>query len=106
MPFVHKRVRTTTNRPHRGHNGLMPRFVPLADVAETLSISAAQAYTLVRTGELPAIQVGGRGQWRVELSELEAYIERKYAETRRQIDGRPPEALPAHKRSGTDDAVG
>jgi excisionase family DNA binding protein len=62
----------------------MPRrFVPLADVAETLSISAAQAYALVRRGELRAIQVGGRGQWRVEISELEAYIERQYAETAR-----------------------
>jgi excisionase family DNA binding protein len=59
------------------------RFVPLADVAETLSISAAQAYALVRRGELRAIQVGGRGQWRVELTELEAYIERQYAETAR-----------------------
>lgn len=84
----------------------MPRFVPLADVAETLSISAAQAYTLVRTGELPAIQVGGRGQWRVELSELEAYIERKYAETRRHIDTKPGEALPAHGGSADDDAAG
>ncbi len=64
----------------------MPRFMPLADVAETLSISANQAYALVHSGELPAIQVGGRGQWRVEISELESYIERKYAETRRLID--------------------
>lgn len=60
------------------------RFVPLADVAETLSISAAQAYALVRRGDLRAIQVGGRGQWRVEIAELEAYIERQYAETERQ----------------------
>lgn len=59
------------------------RFVPLADVAETLSISAAQAYALVRRGELRAIQVGGRGQWRVEIAELEAYIDRQYAETAR-----------------------
>ena len=59
------------------------RFVPLADVAETLSISAAQAYALVRRGDLRAIQVGGRGQWRVEVDELEAYIQRMYAETER-----------------------
>lgn len=64
------------------------RFVPLADVAETLSVSAAQAYALVRSGELPAIQVGGRGQWRVEISELEAYIERQYEETRRHAQSR------------------
>ena len=58
-----------------------PRFVPLSDVAETLSISASQAYALVRSGELRAIKVGGRGQWRVEGSELESYIERSYRET-------------------------
>lgn len=59
------------------------RFIPLADVAETLSISAAQAYALVRRGDLRAIQVGGRGQWRVEIAELEAYIQRQYAEAER-----------------------
>jgi excisionase family DNA binding protein len=61
------------------------RFLTLADVEEMLSISARQAYALVRSGELPAIQVGGRGVWRVEASELEAYIERQYAKTRERI---------------------
>ena len=58
-----------------------PRFVPLSDVAETLSISASQAYALVRSGELRAIKGGGRGQWRGEVSELESYIERSYRRT-------------------------
>lgn len=58
------------------------RFLTLADVAETLNISAAQAYALVRTGDLPAIKVGGRGQWRVESTALERYIERMYQQTR------------------------
>jgi len=66
------------------------RFLTLADVTEVLNISSAQAYALVRSGELPAIQVGGRGQWRVEASELEAYIQRRYAETRAKIDGGIP----------------
>jgi excisionase family DNA binding protein len=61
------------------------RFLTLADVEEMLSISARQAYALVRSGELPAIQVGGRGVWRVEASELEAYIERQYAKTRERV---------------------
>ena len=55
--------------------------MPLEGVQEVLSISKAQAYALVRSGELRAIQVGGRGQWRVEEAELEAYIERAYAAT-------------------------
>jgi excisionase family DNA binding protein len=58
-----------------------PRFLTLADVAETLNISASQAYALVRSGDLVAIKVGGRGQWRVETTELEAYIQRLYART-------------------------
>ena len=61
----------------------------MADVAEMLSISARQAYALVHSGELPAIQVGGRGQWRVEATELENYIQRKYAETRDMVRSRP-----------------
>ncbi|MBC7310148.1 MAG: helix-turn-helix domain-containing protein [Actinomycetales bacterium] len=57
------------------------RFIPLSEVCEILDISSAQAYALVRTGDLPAIKVGGRGQWRVETTELEAYIQRMYART-------------------------
>lgn len=58
------------------------RFVPLTEVSEVLGVSAAQTYALVRSGELPAIKVGGRGQWRVEVDQLDAYIERMYAQTR------------------------
>ena len=72
--------------PHTGVGrcedaGVPPRFLTLADVAETLNISASQTYALVRSGDLPAIKVGGRGQWRVEATELESYIARMYAET-------------------------
>ncbi len=65
------------------------RFLTLADVAETLNISASQAYALVRSGELPAIKVGGRGQWRVETAELEQYIQRMYAQTKDFISRNP-----------------
>ena len=66
-----------------------PRFLQLADVAEILNISAAQAYALVRSGELPAIKVGGRGQWRVEAAQLEDYIQRAYAQTREFVEAHP-----------------
>jgi excisionase family DNA binding protein len=66
-----------------------PRFLTLADVAETLNVSAAQTYALVRSGDLPAIKVGGRGQWRVEASELESYIARMYSDTKTFIDAHP-----------------
>ncbi len=69
--------------------GSGPRFLQLADVAETLNISSAQVYALVRGGDLPAIKIGGRGQWRVEASELEGYIQRMYNETRDFVTTHP-----------------
>lgn len=65
---------------------MAPRFITLADVTEILNISSTQAYSLVRSGELPAIQVGGRGQWRVETTELENYIQRMYSQTRHRVE--------------------
>ena len=47
------------------------RFIQPKDVAETLNFSGPQTYALVRCGQLPAIKVGGRGQWRIEVSVLE-----------------------------------
>ena len=69
-----------------------PRFLTLADVAEVLNTSSAQVYALVRRGELPAIKIGGRGQWRVETSALEDFIQRMYAETKTFVDEHPLEA--------------
>ena len=66
-----------------------PRFLQLRDITEILNVSNSQAYALVRSGELPAIKVGGRGQWRVETTELESYIQRSYAETRSFIESHP-----------------
>lgn len=54
------------------------RFLTLTDVGEVLNISSSQTYALVRSGELPAIQIGGRGQWRVEAHILEEFIARAY----------------------------
>ena len=69
-----------------------PRFLTLADVAEILATSVSQVYALVRSGELRGIQIGGRGQWRVEAVELEKFIARMYA----QADARDPERDPQH----------
>ena len=66
-----------------------PRFLQLADVAEMLNISSAQPYALVRSGVLAAINIGGRGQWRVEVSELEGYIARMYDQTREFVTSHP-----------------
>ena len=67
------------------------RFLTLADVAEVLNISASQTYALVRNGELEAIKIGGRGQWRVERDKLEDYIARMYDQTREFVAEHPSE---------------
>lgn len=57
------------------------RFLSLDDVADELAISRSQAYALVRNGILPAMKVGGRGQWRVERTRLEQWIEQTHTDT-------------------------
>jgi excisionase family DNA binding protein len=66
-----------------------PRFLALTDVAEVLGVSSSQVYALVRNGDLPAIKIGGRGQWRVETAELEKYIQRMYDETKKFVAQHP-----------------
>jgi excisionase family DNA binding protein len=65
------------------------RFLTLDDVADELAISRSQAYALVRNGSLPAMKVGGRGQWRVARTRLEQWIEQAHADTGRFIAEHP-----------------
>lgn len=71
-----------------------PRFLQLSDVAEILNISSSQTYALVRNGDLPAVKIGGRGQWRVERTVLEDYIQRMYEQTRNFVKRNPVAAEP------------
>ena len=61
------------------------RFLTLSDVAETLNITMSAARALVNSGELPAIQVGGKKVWRIEDSALEKYIQEQYSIARERI---------------------
>jgi excisionase family DNA binding protein len=76
-----------------------PRFLTLGEVAEILNTSSAQVYALVRRGELRAIKIGGRGQWRVEVSQLEDYIQRMYDEADTFVEQHPF----VEARTGRDD---
>lgn len=54
----------------------------LSEVSRRLAISRAGAYRLVRSGELPGIQVGQT--WRVLRSDFDAYVlEQRAAAERR-----------------------
>jgi hypothetical protein len=54
------------------------RFLQLTDVAEILNISSSQTYALVRSG-----------QWRVERTALEEYIQHCYDQTRAFVAAHP-----------------
>jgi prophage regulatory protein len=66
----------------------------LTDAAEELAVSQSQMSALVKSGDLPAIQIGGRGQWRVELVKLEEYMARMYEQAEKQRGKLQPEDLP------------
>lgn len=55
------------------------RFLTIGQVADELASTPSLIRGLIRRGELPAIQVGGRGQWRIERMKLEEYITAAYA---------------------------
>ena len=65
------------------------RFLTLTEVAEVLNTSSAQVYAMVRRGELPAIKIGGRGQWRVETDRLEEFIAAAYKATEKYVETHP-----------------
>ena len=71
-----------------GH-GVVARFMTLEEVATYLNVSVTQVYALVRSHELPAIKLGGRGVWRIDKNQLEVYLERLHAETREWIRTHP-----------------
>ena len=72
------------DKPENANDGGItePRLFTIADVATYLSVSEAQVYALVRSGELPAVKLGGRGVWRIDRRKLEEYIERLHEETK------------------------
>ncbi|MEA2433902.1 MAG: hypothetical protein QOG54_1359 [Actinomycetota bacterium] len=57
------------------------RYLRLEDVAAYLSVSVPQVYALVRSGELPAVKIGGRGIWRVDRHKLDEYLEELETQT-------------------------
>lgn len=80
---------------------MAPRYLKLEDVAAYLSVSVPQVYALVRSGELPAIKIGGRGVWRVDRTKLDGYLEQLEAETAEWAKAHP---LNPKDRDGADES--
>jgi len=83
--------------------GVEQRFLTLDDVATILNVRTAQVYALVRSGDLPAVKLGGRGVWRVDRGQLEDYIERMHNQTREWAKQHP---LISSDGGGDMDAAG
>jgi excisionase family DNA binding protein len=52
-------------------------------------VSVPQVYALVRSGELPAIKIGGRGVWRVDRTHLDDYLDALLEKTREWAQAHP-----------------
>lgn len=61
------------------------RFLTPSQVAEELNVKPNQVHALIKAGELRALQVGGRGMWRIGRQDVEDYIEAAYRRTAERI---------------------
>lgn len=66
-----------------------PRLLKLEDVAVILNVRLAQVYALVRSGDLPAVKLGGRGVWRVDRQKLEDFLDQAHTETASWVKDHP-----------------
>ncbi|STY89315.1 DNA binding domain, excisionase family [Mobiluncus holmesii] len=67
------------------HEYMGYNFFTIADVADMLKVSQGAVRNLINNGELKAIQIGGRGLWRIEESAMEEYIKGQYAQSEEKI---------------------
>lgn len=67
-------------------------MMTVREIAKTLRISLACAYSLVESGQLPCYRIGtGRGTIRISQEQLERYL-------KRSLCGRLPEGRPSSDR--------
>jgi excisionase family DNA binding protein len=69
-----------------------PRFLTVKDVAEALQVRDSTVHGLIKRGELRALQIGGRGIWRIGRDDLEAYIQGAYERAEQERAALPEDA--------------
>lgn len=62
-----------------------PRFLTLEQVAEELNVGLPLVRSLLKSGELRGLQIGGRGIWRISTKDLDAYIDHAYRLTAERL---------------------
>lgn len=63
-----------------------PRFLTIDQIANELNVGLPQVRALLKNGELRAIQIGARGQWRIGVQDFENYIIEAYRQTAERIE--------------------
>jgi excisionase family DNA binding protein len=69
--------------------GIETRFLTPRDVGTLLNVSESQVYALMRSGDLPAIKIGGRGVWRVDRRRLETWLDELHDRTAEWVRDNP-----------------
>lgn len=70
------------------------RFLTIEQAGEKRNVSYSQIRALLTTGELRAIQVGGRGGWRNGTNDVEDFIAEAYKRTAAEDCGRGAQRRP------------
>jgi excisionase family DNA binding protein len=61
------------------------RFLTPTQAADELNVKPNQIHALIKAGELRALQIGGRGMWRIGRHDLEDFITDAYRRTAERI---------------------
>jgi excisionase family DNA binding protein len=61
------------------------RCLTPTQAAEELNVKPNQIHAMIKAGELRAIQIGGRGLWRIGRQDLEDYISEAYRRAAERI---------------------
>lgn len=63
--------------------GVFPRYLAPAQVAELLDIEVDEVIALLLDGRLAGAQLGSPAKWRIEATSLDAYLAEQTEEARR-----------------------
>ncbi|MGX5716807.1 helix-turn-helix domain-containing protein [Arthrobacter sp. MAHUQ-56] len=61
------------------------RFLTPTQAADELNVKPNQIHALIKAGELRALQIGGRGMWRIGRQDLEDFITDAYRRTAERV---------------------
>jgi prophage regulatory protein len=61
------------------------RYLTVEQVADELNVGVPQVRSLLKSGDLRGLQIGGRGLWRIGRVDVEEFIAGAYQKTAEKI---------------------